>query len=155
MIEPAQSDGGMSNREQAPRPGEDYAREVAEPARLAVPRSSARRRRDAWLLLFVLLVGTITIVALSGGNTQRPPQARGAQPGRASLPPSQTQPGAPTTTTAPGTFREYPLPQSNDGLMRLTIDHEGRPWFGEMGRNYLAVPRASLVVNGEPHQAIV
>ncbi len=146
MIEPAQSDSGMSNREQAPRPGEDYAREVAEPARLAVPRasrrparSSARRRRDAWLLLVALLVGTITIVALSGGNTQRPPQARGAQPGRASLPPSQTQPGAPATTTATGTFREYPLPQSNDGLMRLTIDHEGRLWFGEMGRNYLAV----------------
>src|SRR5260221_6294811 len=93
MIEPAQSDGGMSNREQAPRPGEDYAREVAEPARLAVPRSSSRRRRDAWLLLFVLLVGTITILTLSGGNTQRPPQAPGAHPGLPSLPPRQTQPG--------------------------------------------------------------
>src|SRR6266446_5490556 len=146
MIEPAQSDSGMSNREQAPRPVEDYTREVAEPVRLAGPiasrrpaRASARRRRDAWLLLVALLVGTITIVALSGGNTQRPPQAQGAQPGRASLPPSQTQPGAPATTTATGTFREYPLPQSNDGLMRLTIDHEGRPWFGEMGRNYLTV----------------
>ncbi len=136
----------MSNIEHAPRTGEDYAREMAEPARLAVPRasrrparSSARRRRDAWLLLFALLVGTITIVALSGGNTQRPPQAQGAQPGRASLPPSKTRPGAPATTTATGTFREYPLPQPNDGLMRLTIDHEGRLWFGEMGRNYLAV----------------
>src|SRR5260221_6694967 len=139
MIEPAQSDSGMSNREQAPRPGEDYTREVAEPVRLAGPRASARRRRDAWLLLVALLGGTITIVALSGGNTQRPPQARGAQPGRASLPPSQTQPGAPATTTATGTFREYPLPQSNDCLMRLTVDHHGRLWFGEMGPDYLAV----------------
>jgi len=115
MIEPVQSDSDMSNKEQVPRSGEEYAREVAEPARLVVPRasrrparSSARRRRDASLLLVALLVGTITIVALSGGNTQRPPQAQGAQLGRASLPPSKTQPGAPATTTATGTFREYP-----------------------------------------------
>jgi len=146
MIEPTQADDIMSNLQHAPRLGEAYMEEVAEPARLAVPRVSrrparwsARRRRDAWFLLIALLVGTVTIIALSGGNTQRPTQAQGAQPGRASLPPSKTQPGTPSTTTATGTFREYPLPQSNDGLMRLTIDHEGRLWFGEMGRNYLAV----------------
>src|SRR5260221_14589952 len=143
MIEPTQGKSNMSNIEHAPRTGEDYAREMAEPARLAVPRasrrparSSARRRRDAWLLLFALLVGTITIVALSGGNTQRPPQAQGAQPGRASLPPSETQPGAPTTTTAPGTFGEHSLPHSTDGLLRLTIDDNGRLWFAERGRHY-------------------
>src|SRR6266568_6958851 len=38
-----------------------------------------------------------------------------------------------------GTFREYPLPQANSGMMRPAIDHEGRIWFGEMGHNYLAV----------------
>ena len=38
-----------------------------------------------------------------------------------------------------GTFREYPLPQTNSGMMRPVIDHEGRIWFGEMGHNYLAV----------------
>src|SRR5438876_5603452 len=38
-----------------------------------------------------------------------------------------------------GTFQEYSLPQSNSGLMRPAIDHAGRVWFGEMGRNLLAV----------------
>lgn len=38
-----------------------------------------------------------------------------------------------------GTFREYPLPQTNSGMMRPVIDHEGRIWFGEMGHDYLAV----------------
>src|SRR5947209_9200405 len=40
---------------------------------------------------------------------------------------------------ASGTFREYSLPQPNSGLMRPTIDHRGRIWFGEMGHNLLAV----------------
>ncbi|GAC1657409.1 MAG: hypothetical protein NVS4B7_02820 [Ktedonobacteraceae bacterium] len=40
--------------------------------------------------------------------------------------------------TATGHFQEYSLPQTNSGLMRPTIDHEGRIWFGEMGHNYLA-----------------
>jgi virginiamycin B lyase len=42
-------------------------------------------------------------------------------------------------TTAKGLFREYTLPQSDSQLMRPAIDHEGRLWFGEMGRNFLAV----------------
>lgn len=37
-----------------------------------------------------------------------------------------------------GTFKEYPLPQANSGLMRPAIDQQGRIWFGEMGQNYLA-----------------
>jgi len=45
-----------------------------------------------------------------------------------------------------GTFREYPLPQNDSGMMRPVIDHEGRIWFGEMGHNYLAVfdPRTQV-----------
>ena len=43
------------------------------------------------------------------------------------------------SVTATGVFREYALPQHNSGLMRPAIDHEGRIWFGEMGRNFLAV----------------
>ena len=42
-------------------------------------------------------------------------------------------------TTGTGTFREYPLPQTDSGIMRPAIDHKGRIWFGEMGHNYLAV----------------
>lgn len=37
-----------------------------------------------------------------------------------------------------GTFKEYPLPQAQSGLMRPAVDHQGRIWFGEMGKNYLA-----------------
>ncbi len=36
-------------------------------------------------------------------------------------------------------MREYPLPQAQSGLMRPVVDHRGRVWFGEMGRNSLAV----------------
>jgi len=40
---------------------------------------------------------------------------------------------------ATGNFHEYPLPQSDSQMMRPAIDHHGRIWFGEMGRNNLAV----------------
>jgi len=142
MIEPAQNDSSMSNREQASGTGSSYAREDTDAERPAVPqasqrpvRSSARRRRDAWLLLLALLVGSATIVALSGGLRQHSPQTQEGQAGQASLPHAQTQAATPAT----GTFHEYPLPQPNDGLMRLVIDHQGRLWFGEMQRNFLAV----------------
>ena len=51
----------------------------------------------------------------------------------------QNSAGTRSAITSTGSFREYPLPQSNDGLMRPAIDHEGRIWFGEMNRNKLAV----------------
>lgn len=46
---------------------------------------------------------------------------------------------AQSAITGNGTFREYPLPQTDSGMMRPVIDHQGRIWFGEMGHNYLAV----------------
>ncbi len=57
---------------------------------------------------------------------------------------TKTPPSSTPAITATGVFREYPLPQSDSQIMRLAIDHEGRIWFGEMGKNYLAVfdPRA-------------
>src|SRR5579863_8435431 len=117
MIEPAQNDSSMSNREQASGSGSGYAGEGTDAERPAVPqasqrpvRSSARRRRDGWFLLLALLVGSATIVALSGGLSQHSPQRQEAQAGQASLPHAQTQ----ATTPATGTFHEYPLPQSND-----------------------------------------
>lgn len=61
----------------------------------------------------------------------------------ASIPISDTPASKPTPSLSAindnGLFREYPLPQSNDGLMRPAIDHRGRIWFGEMTRNRLAV----------------
>lgn len=57
---------------------------------------------------------------------------------------TSTQPTSLQKITATGSFREFSLPQTNSGLMRPAIDHEGRIWFGEMGHNYLGVfdPRA-------------
>src|SRR5713101_6650698 len=93
MIEPAQSDSSTSNREQASRRGSASAGKDTDTARPAVPgtprgpvRWSIRRRRDAWLLLLALLVGSATIVALSGGLSQHPPQTQEGQAGQASLP---------------------------------------------------------------------
>ncbi len=42
------------------------------------------------------------------------------------------------TVLAQGRFAEYALPQNHSSLMRPALDHKGRIWFGEMGRNYLA-----------------
>jgi virginiamycin B lyase len=55
---------------------------------------------------------------------------------------SPTISSQPTTTPsllATGKFQEYALPQDNSGMMRPAIDHEGRIWFGEMNRNFLAM----------------
>lgn len=41
------------------------------------------------------------------------------------------------TLAATGTFREFALPQNNNGLMRPALDAQGHVWFGEMNRNYL------------------
>lgn len=38
-----------------------------------------------------------------------------------------------------GSFQEYELPKAQSGLMRPTIDHKGRVWFGEMGHNFLTM----------------
>lgn len=60
--------------------------------------------------------------------------------------------GATPAITASGTFKEYPLPQSNSGMMRPAIDGKGRVWFGEMGHNYLGVfdPRAQTIKQMTP-----
>src|SRR5437016_5850620 len=56
--------------------------------------------------------------------------------------------------TAIGSFREYPLPQANSGMMRPAIDREGRIWFGEMSLNRLAVfdPRTRTFQQMTPPQ---
>lgn len=68
--------------------------------------------------------------------------------------PTATASSQPTTPAiqATGTFKEYALPQTGSGLMRPTIDHEGRIWFGEMGHNYLAMldPRTGVLQQIKP-----
>src|SRR5712691_8697048 len=78
------------------------------------PRWSARRRRDAWLLLTVLLLGVATIFALAGGGI-RPSsgQANVTRPGTPPATATKAQSTASPALTATGEFREYPLPQSD------------------------------------------
>src|SRR6266702_5084779 len=104
------------------------------------PRWSARRRRDTWFLLGVLLFGIATIFALAGGGTRSSSgSANVIRSGRPAATATKAQSITSSPLTATGEFQEYPLPQSDSQLMRPAIDHEGRLWFGEMGRNYLAV----------------
>ena len=78
------------------------------------------------LILFNLLL------AACGGITTSPT-------GSTNPPTTTAQLNTTPATMAIGKFREYALPQTNSGMMRPAIDHEGRIWFGEMGHNYLAV----------------
>src|SRR5216684_7946530 len=108
------------------------------------PRWSARRRRDAWFLLIVLLRGIGTIMTLAYGSAQHAGQTSGTQP--ETFPPTAT-----TTSTTEGTpvptarvlaetaqSHLYPFPQSNVGLMQPTVDAQGNVWVGEMFANRLA-----------------
>ena len=144
----------MSKKEQSPQGGkEDNEGNGTRSKQLAVlpgPRRtaswSARRRRDACLLLVLLLLGVGTLFVLtSGGATPRlqsNTRQAGTSPATAAKTPSPPTPSLPAT----GVFREYPLPQSDSQLMRPAIDREGRLWFGEMGQNFLAVfdPRTQV-----------
>jgi virginiamycin B lyase len=55
---------------------------------------------------------------------------------------SNSASGSSAVSTSPGSaqgeFAEYPLPQDHSSIMRPAVDHQGRVWFGEMGRNFLA-----------------
>src|SRR5579863_6300703 len=83
----------------------------------------------------LLLILAVFLTACGGGvtNLQTPDNAP------IDTPTASNQPATIPAVTLPGTFQEYALPQSDSGLMRPAIDHEGRIWFGEMGHNYLAV----------------
>ncbi len=109
------------------------------PASRRPPRWSDRRLRDAWFLLSVLLLGMLTILVLANTVSSQRGQVTPAQSGTPPVSVTKT----PSTTSSPimatGEFREYPFPQSNSQVMRLAVDHEGRLWMGEMGRNALAV----------------
>ena len=137
----------MSNRQHTPLLGEqDNGAKIPQPRILAAfhtqrrsARWSARRRRNAWLLLGVLLLGVVTIMALANGGARPAGQAHRTQPAVSSAAATSAQPPTTSRVSATPQFREYPFPQSDSQVMRLTIDHEGRVWFGEMGRNSLAV----------------
>ncbi len=83
-----------------------------------------------------LLLLAVLFAACGGGDTNS--SATNTGPIDTSTPATILSTPLPSIT-ATGNFREYPLPQSDSGMMRPAIDHEGRIWFGEMNQNYLAV----------------
>src|SRR6266852_2267110 len=100
----------------------------------------ARRRRDAWFLWIILLVGIVTLFVLSGSGGRGSGQANGT--------PSASSPAPITTASAesgtpaavaiahPAQIHLYPFP-SNVGLMQPAIDTQGNIWVVEQGANYI------------------
>ena len=97
-------------------------------------------KRFYCFMLPLLMLLALLVTACGDGYT--PGQATGP----IDTPTVTSQPNTTPSVLANGTFKEFPLPQDNSGMMRPAIDHQGRIWFGEMGRNYLAVfdPRTGI-----------
>lgn len=146
-------------------PGElDNMAEVAQPgpsganAKRRPTRWSARRRRDAWFMLMVVLLGTVTVFVLSNGIAQRSGPTNVTWPGTS--PTIVTTVSATSGTAVPTTaatvraaqMRLYPFPQSNVGLMQPAADAQGNVWVGEMYANRLARldSGAGMVTTWEP-----
>ena len=104
-------------------------------------------KRLVYLSPFLCLM--LLLAACSTNTTGTPPSSN--KSGTSNV---QTQPGLTSAVMAIGSFREYSLPQTNSGIMRPAMDHEGRLWFGEMGHNYLAVfdPRTQTFQQITPPQ---
>src|SRR6266567_4296706 len=99
---------------------------------LSSPCFADMKRLSCTCCLCLLLLLALFLAACGGTNS--PPTGTG--PGN--TPAASKEPTAISAVTVVTFIHEYPLPQSNGGLMRPAVDHEGRIWFGEMGRNYLA-----------------
>ncbi len=81
----------------------------------------------------------VTILVLANTVPSQRGQTATTQSSTPPAPITNTPSTIPSPILATGAFREYPFPQSNSQVMRLAVDHEGRLWMGEMGRNALAV----------------
>lgn len=78
-----------------------------------------------WLLLGLVMLGTISVLVLSFKSIDGP----GKAPARHLVPSPPLANGA--------LFQEYALPLKGDEVMRPAIDHQERIWFGAMGQNAL------------------
>jgi streptogramin lyase len=132
----------------------DIARSGAKPPvdRRTI-RWSARRRRDAWVLALLLLLGVTIIATLSRDlmlptktRSQASPTATSASPSAGTL----TSPARLLTHTARSSL--YQFPQSGADLMLPAVDRQGNLWVGEMGTNRLARfdPHTGVVTSWQP-----
>src|SRR6266568_4115001 len=118
-------------------------------------RWSARRQRDAGLLLMVLMLGVVTILALTYGGT-RPSEQTNKDSSTTVVTPVSTTSGLSTPTTVAivraAQVRLFPFPPSNVGLMQPAIDAQGNVWVGEMSANRLArlASHTGVVTTWEP-----
>ncbi len=157
--------------ETTPRNTQQQQHALVEPDATQTPRSnvhdvvhigqpfvrwSARRKRDAWFLLVVLLLGIVTIFALSNGTAILKQQASSTQPG---TPPPTTTSGTPTpparVLVRTAQSHLYPFPSSNVGLMQPAVDAQGNVWVGEMYANRFArlASRTGVITTWAPPEA--
>src|SRR6266567_633480 len=119
-------------------------------------RWSARRQRDAWFLLLILLLGIVTIFALSNGAATVKQRANITQLGTT---PATTMSGTPTpparVLVRTAQTHLYPFPSSNIGLMQPAVDAQGNLWVGEMYANRFArlASRTGVITTWEPPEA--
>ena len=134
-IQPFPETREQSNTEKVTHPATPVVPHAIQPS----SRWSARRRRDACFLLVLILLGIATIVGLLHSGDRLSGQASVTQSGTPPAATATTRSTASSAIIATGEFREFPFPQTDSQVMRLVSDHAGRIWFGEMGRNALAV----------------
>ena len=119
-------------------------------------RWSTRRRRDAWFLLIILLMGIVTIFVLSGTGGRGSGQANGTPSASSPAPITTASAGSGTPAAVaivhPAQIHLYPFPSSNVGLMQPAVDAQGNLWVGEMYANRLARldSRTGMVTTWEP-----
>ncbi len=98
--------------------------------------------------LYGLLLLTLLVLLTACGDAFTPTTPVGP----IDSPTTTSQPTTTPSMQATGKFQEYALPQDNSGMMRPAVDHEGRIWFGEMNRNFLAMfdPRTGTFMQIKP-----
>ncbi len=88
----------------------------------------------------MVLLGIVTIFALSRGGGAQVEQTRVTQPGTSSTAGAVVADRAPAIAASvrAAQVRMYRLSPSNAGVMLPAVDGQGNVWFGEMGTNRLA-----------------
>jgi virginiamycin B lyase len=100
----------------------------------------------------IKIFSLFSILLLTACGTNSPNNTSRTAPHAISTPVIINQPDTTLAIKTIGIFHAYALPQARSGIMRPTIDHKGRIWFGEMGHNALAVfdPSTGLVQQMQP-----